>query len=137
MNRRKTGSIYEEKAAEYLAEQGYVILAKNYHNRFGELDLLAIGHPEPERIQDKSPEEVLFEPGARLVVVEVKYRRTGISGEPEEAITRGKIRHICRTVLGFYIEHGLSEDYPCRFDVIAFGGNDDLHHIQDAFSFVF
>ena len=38
-NKRKTGGLYEQKAAKYLSSQGVKILECNYRNRIGEIDL--------------------------------------------------------------------------------------------------
>lgn len=59
-NTRNTGTSYERKAAEYLEQQGLVILKHNYRCRQGEIDLIA---------RDKE----------YLVFVEVKYRSHGCS----------------------------------------------------------
>ena len=57
MNKRKTGTAYEKKAAAYLKEKGYHILKRNYRCPLGEIDLIA-------------------EENGYLVFIEVKYRRT-------------------------------------------------------------
>ena len=41
MNKRSVGSIYEQLAAEQLINMGYSVLACNYRNRFGEIDIIA------------------------------------------------------------------------------------------------
>lgn len=41
MNRRETGTQYEERAAEYLIAQNYQILERNYRIRSGEIDIIA------------------------------------------------------------------------------------------------
>ena len=55
---RKTGEHYETEAVSFLEERGYHILQRNYCCRIGEIDIIA-------------------REGEYLVVVEVKYRRTG------------------------------------------------------------
>ena len=41
MNKRQTGSEYEQKAAQYLQAKGVHVLELNYRNRKGEIDLIA------------------------------------------------------------------------------------------------
>ena len=41
MNKRSVGSIYEQLATEQLINMGYRVLARNYRNRFGEIDIIA------------------------------------------------------------------------------------------------
>ena len=70
------GAWGEEKAARFLMDQGYHIIQRNYHSRYGEIDLIA----EDEEY---------------LIFVEVKLRRSVSHGLPEEAVTpvkREKLR---------------------------------------------
>ena len=71
MNKRKTGAKYEKQAADYLERQGVEILARNYRNRKGEIDLIG-----------RDSEYTVF--------FEVKYRRDNSKGTPEEAVHYGK-----------------------------------------------
>ena len=115
-NKRKIGADYEKKAVEYLRQQGFSILEQNYYSRCGEIDIIA---------KDES----------YLVVVEVKYRSSTSCGNPLEAVNAKKQRHICRTAFYFCVSHGYPDTTPCRFDVIAMLGEDEIVHIKDAFSF--
>lgn len=56
MNQREVGAKKEEQAGEYLKSCGYELEAKNYHCRFGEIDIIA-------------------REGKYLCFVEVKYRK--------------------------------------------------------------
>lgn len=116
MNTRKTGAEYEELAAHYLKEQGYLILERNYRNRFGEIDILA-------------------KKDAQLVIVEVKYRSTAEHGDPLEAVDTRKQKKICRTASYYCMMHGIMENVPCRFDVIAIYGDGTLRHEENAFEY--
>lgn len=114
-NRRKTGAVYEEKAAEYLTGLGYEILERNYRCRIGELDLIA-------------------REGQTLVFLEVKYRRTATYGEPAEAVGALKQRTICRVADFYRMTHRVSEEQPCRFDVVAVLG-EEIFLYRNAFSY--
>ena len=113
MNRRQTGSHYEELAAEYLTARGYRILEKNFRDRRGEIDLIA-------------------KDGRTLVFVEVKYRSTNESGLPEEAVDLRKQRQISRVAAWYLTEKGLDIYTPCRFDVVAIEG-EEIRLYRDAF----
>ncbi len=115
-NRRAVGSRYEEQAAAYLESRGYTILARNYHTRFGELDLVA-----------QSPE-------GTIAAVEVKYRKSTAFGDPAEAVGPQKQR---RMGLSFaaYLMRAQIRDRDLRFDVIAVYGDGRLVHIPNAFAF--
>ena len=95
--RRKFGNAAEQNAAAFLIEKGMKIVARQYRNKFGEVDLIA---------QD----------GEEFVMVEVKARNNHDFGYPEESVTRSKLRKIA--IVG---EHFMS-DHPTidwRIDVIA------------------
>lgn len=62
-------------AAKYLEQQGYFILQRNYRTGKGEIDIIAVR-------------------GNRMHFIEVKTRRGGKYGRPEESITPSKRRHM-------------------------------------------
>lgn len=103
MNKRKTGTVYEAIAADYLRSQGYEILKQNYRCKLGEIDLIA----RDERY---------------LVFIEVKYRTTGEKGAAVAAVDYRKQRIISRVAAFYMVKHRLPEDTPCRFDVVAIDG---------------
>lgn len=115
-NKRKIGADYEKKAAEYLRQQGFLILEQNFYSRWGEIDVIA-------------------KDGRYLVFVEVKYRGSTSCGDPLEAVNAKKQKHICRAAFYFCVSHGYPDTTPCRFDVIAISGNDEIVHVRDAFEF--
>ena len=112
-NKRQIGSDYEQKAVQYLQDNGYRILEKNYRNRSGEIDIIATK-------------------GGNLIFVEVKYRTTNIYGHPLEAVNWRKQQQIRKVARIYLMCHGRSEWTPCRFDVIAFEG-ENMTHIKNAF----
>lgn len=115
MNKRKTGALYEQRAAAFLRGRGYRILEQNYRCRAGEIDLIA-------------------RDGRYLVFVEVKYRHDGRLGEGVCAVDWRKQRRISRTALWYLAEHRLGAETPCRFDVVSVDG-ERVTLVQDAFSF--
>lgn len=110
MNKRKTGTAYEEKAAVYLKEKGYRLLEKNYRCPLGEIDLIA-------------------EENGYLVFIEVKYRKTSRLGTGEEAVNGKKQRRILGAARWYLMEHGMCR---CRFDVVAINGT-EITLIRNAF----
>lgn len=115
MNKREVGASYEEAAADYLEGLGYVILERNYHNHYGEIDIIA-------------------KDGKVLVAVEVKYRKNAHYGDPLEAVDFRKQKRVSRTFFVYYALKGY-ENIPCRFDVIALNGFGEIHHIKNAFDY--
>jgi putative endonuclease len=72
-----------------------------------------------------------MEDGPTLVFVEVKHRRSDEYGEPEEAITPTKMRHLEKAAL-IYILHSKSHERAVRFDVVVIGPFGIRHH-ENAF----
>ncbi len=107
----------EDKAALYLLEKGYRIIARNY--RFGkkEIDIIAWDGPV-------------------LVIAEVRTRASEMFEHPRDTITTGKIRALAEVAEAFIFNHGL--DCQTRFDLICWlpHYNDDqweMEHIVEAF----
>lgn len=117
MNTRKTGTAYEEKAAEYLGKQGVRILEKNYRNRNGEIDLIG---------RDKE----------YLIFFEVKYRKSMKAGAPAEAVTFYKQKKICQVADYYRLTHGIGEFCAVRYDVISICG-EEITWYQNAFSHIY
>jgi len=113
MNNRKVGTIFEQKAADYLKQNGYVILHQNFRCRIGEIDLIA-----------KSDGYLCF--------IEVKYRSSTEKGFPAEAITPWKIRKITRTAEFYMLLHQIPQETPCRFDAVVILDN-EISLIKNAF----
>ena len=106
----------EAWAAMALEKMGYKILVRNYRSPLGEIDLIA-------------------RQGHELVFVEVKLRRGHSYGQPQEAITWKKQRHLVQTAQ-YYLKQQRLEAVPYRFDVVAIsleGAEPRLEIIPNAF----
>ena len=62
----------------------------------------------------------------------VKYRRDEHEGDPAEAVDARKQARILRTARYYMTRYHISEDTPCRFDVVAVLGS-NVRLIRDAF----
>lgn len=114
LNKFALGQLYERQAAIYLTQQGLSYIAKNYHCRYGEIDL------------------IFSDPCADLLIfVEVRYRASHKFGGAAASITKQKQDKIKKAAL-FYLAQRKIEP-QIRFDVIAIDG-DDINWIQSAFS---
>ena len=110
--KKSIGNSGEDLAARYLESNGYEIVARNFHSRYGEIDIIA-------------------RDGERTVFVEVK-RRSGVGyGSPGEAVDARKQRKIVLTALAYMQANGLL-DSPIRFDVVEILP-DAARHIPGAF----
>lgn len=102
----------EQQAIKYLKKQKYKIIAHNYHNMLGEIDIIAL---------DKN----------YIVFVEVKTRTSGVYGQGYEAVGYQKQQKI-RKVATLFLKEKRLENYDVRFDVISIDQN-NIHHFINAF----
>ena len=93
-----SGKAGEDYIARWLEERGYHILARNYHSRFGEIDIIA-------------------QQGPYLAFVEVKAREENSLVSPFESITPQKQRKILATAKAYLQRHPC--DLQPRFDAAA------------------
>ena len=94
----KLGQWGERKAEDFLIENGFVILDRNFRSRRGEIDLIV-------------------EKDGVIHFVEVKTRSSEEHGIPSEAITGKKISRILMTI-HYYIYINQLEDTDIQIDVI-------------------
>lgn len=103
----------EEIACGYLTRLGYKVLKRNYHSRFGEIDIVA---------KDKDC----------LVFVEVKTRTNSSFGTPLAAITPSKLSKMIKTSQ-FYLNLMKLGDVDYRFDAIEVlfdGTTHEINHLK-------
>ncbi|WP_168700330.1 YraN family protein [Gordonia paraffinivorans] len=97
--RAHIGRLGEDAAADHARSLGWVVLVRNWRNRYGELDLIAAD-------------------GTTLVVVEVKTRAGRTFDDPVMAVTPAKLSRMRRLTRMW-----LAEQERCweriRFDVMA------------------
>jgi putative endonuclease len=105
--RRTLGQAAEQAAADWYAEHGYRVLARNWRCAQGEIDILCVRRGRP---------------GCRtLVVCEVKARSSDSHGTPLEAVTPGKQRRLRGLALAYLRGQSVYYDH-IRFDVAAVTG---------------
>ncbi len=102
-------------ASDYLIKKGYKILAVNYKNKIGEIDIIA-------------------KDGDFTVFAEVKARMSSRFGHPFEAINKRKQQKIYKIASIYLMKNNLM-DTPVRFDAISILGfeNPEIEHIENAF----
>ena len=95
MTTKQIGDFGEDTACRYLESKNIKVLKRNYHERGGELDIIA-------------------KDGETIVFAEVKTRVSKSYGEPSEFVDFKKQEKIIKTAVSYLG----SDDIDMRFDVI-------------------
>jgi putative endonuclease len=115
----ETGKEGEKIAVAYLRKNGYHIYESNFRCSLGEIDIIA---------REKS----------ELVFIEVKTRKSGKLGYPEQAVGARKQKKMSQLAL-WYLQKKKLTDISARFDVVAITllpeGN-EIRLIKNAFDFI-
>lgn len=96
MDKSKIGKAGEDYCCKYFQKSGYEIIARNYHSRYGEIDVIA---------QNES----------FVVFVEVKTRIEGSPVKAIEAVDASKRKKLMLTA-AFYVSKNETSKQP-RFDI--------------------
>ena len=83
----------------FLEQKGYIMIAKNFSCKLGEIDLIA-------------------RQGKTIVFIEVKTRSSCEFGLPQESIGPKKVRHL-RRCAQFYINKFSGQEEGFRLDVVS------------------
>jgi putative endonuclease len=105
----------EQLAADFLIENKYCILERNWRFQKAEIDILA------------QKEEI-------LAVIEVKTRSSNYFGDPQDFVNPKKINLLVMAVNEYIIQNDL--DVEVRFDIIAITKQKKgfaIEHLTDAF----
>ena len=116
--RKRLGAAGEKAACKLLRNVGYRVLERNYRNRYGELDAVALEDGD-------------------LVFVEVRSRSSDDFGSGADSVGPAKQRQIAK-MARLYLQEKRIGDRPCRFDVVemdlAGDGSWSGRVIRNAFS---
>jgi putative endonuclease len=116
IDRRGFGNEGEDASARFLEANGYVVLARNFRCRYGELDLVA-------------------EKNGTICFVEVRMRSTSIWGDPSQTVQGAKQRRVVKSALHYLQAHAL-RNRMIRFDVVSVLGRGKdavVEHLPNAF----
>ncbi len=114
---RSIGSKFEDIAANYLTEKGYIIIKRNFHfGKLGEIDIVA-------------------QIGKILVFVEVKARTSVEYGTIYDTVPISKRKTIRKTAEGYLYVNKIN-DRECRLDFVGIDATVRpfvITHIENAF----
>ena len=98
--KKEIGAWGESIAADWLAERGYQIIARNVRTPYGEIDIIA-------------------QQGDMIIFVEVKTLTSSIEFFPEKNITQTKQQHMLNSAQHYSAEHEIDH---WQIDAIAVEG---------------
>lgn len=111
------GARGEKASAEYLQNKDYTILKRNFHSRFGEIDIIA-------------------EKNNTICFIEVKTRKNSRFIRPAQTVNYSKRQKIIQTAK-WYLSRNFSENKAYRFDIIEVIYYDSyifsFNHLKGAF----
>ncbi|MDQ2099831.1 MAG: YraN family protein [Tychonema bourrellyi B0820] len=127
-NSRDIGTFGENLVAEWLQQQGWEILHRQWHCRWGEIDIIALGTDEECEIKETHQDSQFPIPHSQcpmpnapfptLAFVEVKTRRRGNwDADGMLAVTVAKQAKLWQTAEIFLSNHPDLANHSCRFDV--------------------
>lgn len=109
------GKIGEQLAVELLESKGYEIISRNYMFQKAEIDIIAKHENQ-------------------MICVEVKTRNSDYFGDPQDFVTKGKIKNLVKAMDAFLIQNDIALE--TRFDIVAVLKNskvEQLTHYENAF----
>ena len=109
-SRAEFGRMAEDQALRYLQKHDLTLLERNFHSRFGEIDLI---------MQEKDT----------IVFVEVRSRKNSTFLHPAETVDHAKRNKIRKTSQVFMKKTCAWNLFNWRFDVIALSGSSE-HEIK-------
>ncbi len=114
--KRRVGNIAEQRAKEYLEQQGYACIEQNYLAKIGEID-------------------IIMRDDTTLVFVEVRYKQNPFTVSPLASITKSKQNKLMRTAQLYLQQHRQYAHMLYRFDVVGVSGSlkyPSIEHIENA-----
>ncbi|MDO4433829.1 MAG: YraN family protein [Alysiella sp.] len=106
-----TGQAAENVALAFLQAQGCILLARNWHCAYGEIDLI-------------------MRSGSLLLFIEVKYRKNTAFGGVAYSIGASKLAKLQRSIEHYLQTHHLHKQ-ACRLDAVLIQGQNPPQWIQN------
>ncbi len=109
------GKMGEQLAVDYLSRNGYTILERNF-------------------IFDRAEIDIITQKAEQIIVIEVKTRNSAFFGDPQDFVTKSKIKLLVKAANEYLISNNL--ELEVRFDIISVLKNktiEKVEHFENAF----
>ena len=103
MSRKELGDFGENYVSNYIKDLGFKVIGRNYHTKYGEIDIIATKD-------------------GKIHFVEVKTRKSLLFGTPEEAYSLKKQERIIKAALGYLKDNNINKSF--QIDLVALILND-------------
>lgn len=113
MTTQSLGQQAEQRAEKYLTKQGMRLVARNFHSKGGEIDLI-------------------MSQGNLLAFIEVRMRNNKRYGDGADSVDYRKQKKLIFTAQMYLQRFDTSQWQQYRFDVVSIG--EDIHWIKNAFT---
>ncbi len=108
-NNRETGNLGEDLACEWLRQQGYEVIARNYHKPWGEIDIICRESGGVHFVEVKTV--------SHETIDQLEYAVTHETWRPEEQVTARKLHQIEKALDSWLSENGYTGNW--WIDVVA------------------
>lgn len=117
MNTKTTGNAGEDRAVDYLLNNDFAIIERNWRTRTGEIDIIAYKNQT-------------------IVFIEVKTLPNGTFDMIQRELNYQKLQRIIKTSKRFLQNHREYSNSYIRYDVVVLDmqGLPPVYHIENAFS---
>jgi putative endonuclease len=107
LHTKELGNYGEQLVCQWLAQRNCQVIYRQWHSRFGEIDLIAKGQSGQGALRCEM-----------LAFIEVKTRSQGNwDADGLLAVTRSKQKKLRITARYFLVRHPHLSELPCRFDI--------------------
>lgn len=108
---QRTGNDAELRACQYLTAQGLELITRNFHCRYGEIDLIM-----------RQQQTIVF--------IEVRFRKANSLVDGAESINHSKQNRLVRSASYYLQQNKITDAIPARIDVIAVTQNNNTHQFD-------
>jgi putative endonuclease len=119
----KTGQIGEDLAVQYLKDEDFKVLDRNYWKPYGEIDIVAIKAGNVHFVEVKTVTRDHFDACPNKFLPEQKLGRvnrgTFDDYEPEDNLHLWKRQRLGRVVMVYLSEKGMGEDSDWQVDLLS------------------